>query len=48
MSKGNNLLIFIMTVGVFGILTTEMGVVGNATHSVSICVFAKMVIMEMN
>ncbi len=28
MSKRNNLLIFILTIGVFGILTTEMGVVG--------------------
>jgi predicted MFS family arabinose efflux permease len=28
MTKGNNLLIFILTVGVFGILTTEMGVIG--------------------
>ncbi|MBT2664194.1 MFS transporter [Bacillus sp. ISL-4] len=28
MSKQNNLFIFILTIGVFGILTTEMGVVG--------------------
>jgi len=28
MSKRNNLLIFILTIGVFGILTTEMGVIG--------------------
>ncbi|KAB2493447.1 MFS transporter [Priestia endophytica] len=28
MAKRNNLLIFILTIGVFGILTTEMGVVG--------------------
>lgn len=28
MNKQNNMLIFILTVGVFGILTTEMGVVG--------------------
>jgi predicted MFS family arabinose efflux permease len=28
MNKQNNILIFILTVGVFGILTTEMGVVG--------------------
>ena len=28
MIKQNNLLIFILTVGVFGILTTEMGVIG--------------------
>ncbi|MFP7733297.1 MFS transporter [Priestia aryabhattai] len=28
MSKRNNFLIFILTIGVFGILTTEMGVVG--------------------
>ena len=28
MTKQNNLLIFILTVGVFGILTTEMGVIG--------------------
>lgn len=28
MNKKNNLLIFILTVGVFGILTTEMGVIG--------------------
>ncbi|MGE7839184.1 MFS transporter [Lysinibacillus sp. NPDC093712] len=28
MDKNNNLLIFILTVGVFGILTTEMGVIG--------------------
>jgi MFS transporter, DHA1 family, inner membrane transport protein len=28
MSKQNNLLVFILTIGVFGILTTEMGVVG--------------------
>jgi MFS transporter, DHA1 family, inner membrane transport protein len=28
MSKQNNILIFILTIGVFGILTTEMGVVG--------------------
>jgi MFS transporter, DHA1 family, inner membrane transport protein len=28
LSKQNNLLVFILTIGVFGILTTEMGVVG--------------------
>jgi predicted MFS family arabinose efflux permease len=28
MAKGNNLLIFILTIGVFGILNTEMGVIG--------------------
>lgn len=28
MAKRNNLLIFILTIGVFGILTTEMGVIG--------------------
>ncbi|OIK10750.1 arabinose ABC transporter permease [Bacillus sp. MUM 116] len=28
MAKGNNLLIFILTLGVFGILNTEMGVIG--------------------
>src|SRR5688572_6257937 len=28
MSKHNNLFIFILTIGVFGILNTEMGVVG--------------------
>src|SRR3954453_24080253 len=28
MTRQNNLLIFILTVGVFGILTTEMGVIG--------------------
>lgn len=28
LAKQNSLLIFIMTIGVFGILTTEMGVIG--------------------
>jgi MFS transporter, DHA1 family, inner membrane transport protein len=28
MAKGNNLLIFILTIGVFGLLNTEMGVIG--------------------
>jgi predicted MFS family arabinose efflux permease len=28
MTKPNNLLIFILTIGVFGIINTEMGVIG--------------------
>ncbi|MBS4176491.1 MFS transporter [Lederbergia citrea] len=32
MAKQNNLLIFILTIGVFGILNTEMGVIGILPH----------------